>query len=60
MTGALSEVFALAEQTIGVPLEFTRNLGGVFQDRLIAAFSHAGAGEGSGHHLPVSEQRGGS
>jgi hypothetical protein len=36
VTAALSELFALAEQT---PLEFTRNLGGVFQDKLIAALS---------------------
>jgi hypothetical protein len=39
VTGALSELFQTLEQTIDVPLEFTRNLGGVFQDKIIAAFS---------------------
>jgi hypothetical protein len=39
VTGALSELFQTLEQTLDLPLEFTRNLGGVFQDKIIAAFS---------------------
>ena len=39
MTGALSHLFSSVEDIVDLPLEFTRNLGGIFQDRLIAAFS---------------------
>jgi hypothetical protein len=39
VTGALSDLFQTLEQTLDLPLEFTRNLGGVFQDKIIAAFS---------------------
>ena len=40
MTSALSELSSRRRETSSaIPLEFTRNLGGVFQDKLIAAFS---------------------
>ena len=39
MTSAINEIFSRVEGLVDLPLEFTRNLGGVFQDKLIAAFS---------------------
>jgi hypothetical protein len=39
MTEALSELVGGIEDLIDIPLEFTRNLAGVFQSRIIAAFS---------------------
>ena len=38
MTGALADLVHSVESAIDLPLEFTRNLGGIFQNQLIAAF----------------------
>jgi hypothetical protein len=39
MTEAIGQLFSGIEDLINIPLDFTRNLGGVFQDRIIAAFA---------------------
>ena len=39
MTAFVNELVHTAENIADIPLEFTRNLGGIFQDKIIAAFS---------------------